>query len=359
MRKLLLVSTVLLLPDLAAAEPLCAIPGAPARRAALAGSPPPTRPVGAEIEPPPTPETIGQDPALPPILRRVAAAGAQLMEMGSFHGLRSVVARNGQQFLLLQIVPDGSAAVAGMISELTPAQLLAAAPGQTKELGVAHGLRGIFVSNGGQFQVFYVTPDGERVLPGAMWDTAGKNVTRDQVTPISGAIATVEIGPGAMGVPVDAARPSAVSALAAAQAVTSGLSGDPAAPKLWMFIDPMCSFSAGAMRQLQPLIEAKRLQVAVIPISILDHEDRGRSTASALSMLSQPPEQMVSAWAGGRLDTPASPEAPARLAANKAVSEAIGLRGTPTFIWRKADGSEGRSEGMPADLNALVASIGR
>ena len=162
-----------------------------------------------------------------------------------------------------------------------------------------------------------------------------------------------------MGVPVGAAPPLAVSALAAVQAVTSGLSGDPAAPKLWMFIDPMCSFSAGAMRQLQPLIEAKRVQVAVIPISILDHEDRGRSTASALSMLSQAPDQMVPAWAGGRLDTPASPEAPARLAANKAASEAIGLRGTPTFIWRKSDGSEGRSEGMPADLNALVASIGR
>ncbi len=358
MRTLLLASTVCLLPELAAAEPQCAIPAAPARPAVLAGSPPPTRPVGAEIEPP-RPATIGQDPALPPVLRHVAGAGAQLTEMGSFHGLRSVVARNGQQFMLLQIVPDGSAAVAGIISELTPAQLLAAAPGQTKELGSAHGLRGIFVSNGRQFQVFYVTPDGERVIPGAMWDAAGKNVTRDQVTPISGAIATVEIGPVATGVPVDAAPPLAVSALATVQGATSGLTGDPAAPKLWMFIDPMCSFSAGAMRQLQPLIEAKRLQVAVIPISILDHENRGRSTASALSMLSQPADQMVPAWAGGRLDTPASPEAPARLAANKAASEAIGLRGTPTFIWRKADGSEGRSEGMPADLNALVASIRR
>ena len=75
-------------------------------------------------------------------------------------------------------------------------------------------------------------------------------------------------------------------------------------------------------------------------------------------MLSLAPDQMVPAWAGGRLNAPASPEAPARLATNRAASEAIGLRGTPTLIWRKADGSEGRSDGMPSDLNALVASIG-
>jgi thiol:disulfide interchange protein DsbG len=99
--------------------------------------------------------------------------------------------------------------------------------------------------------------------------------------------------------------------------------------------------------------------VAAIPLSILDAEDNGRSTPSALSMLSQPPDQMVSAWAGGRLNAPPSPEAPARLAANMAAAESIGLRGTPTLVWRKADGSEGRSDGMPSDLNAFVASLGR
>ena len=358
MRTLLLASTVFLIPVLAAAEPQCAIPTGPTQRTGVVAPSPPTH--LASAEPSIVPHAItGQDAALPAVLRHVAGAGAQLTEMGTAHGLRSVVARNGQQFMLLHVVPDGSAAVAGMISELTPAQLLTAAPGQTKELGTSHGLRGIFVSNGGQFQVFYVTPDGERVIPGAMWDSTGKNVTRDQVTPISGAIATVEIGPGATGTPVDGVAPRAASQLAAAQAATSGLTGDPAAPKLWMFVDPMCSFSVRAMQQLQPLIEAKRLQVAVIPIAILDHEDDGRSTSSALSMLSQPPNQMVPAWAGGRLNTPASPEAPTQLAANKAASEAIGLRGTPTLIWRKTDGSEGRSDGMPSDLNALVASLGR
>jgi len=113
------------------------------------------------------------------------------------------------------------------------------------------------------------------------------------------------------------------------------------------------------MQQLKPLIDAKRLQVEVIPIAILDHEDDGRSTSSALSLLSVSPELMVASWAQGEVGTPPSPDAPSRLSANRAAADVIGLRGTPTLLWRKADGSEGRSDGMPADLNAFVASIGR
>lgn len=357
MRSFLLASTVVLVPALAPAEPQCNIASA----GGVPAFPLPQSVTGVN-RPEPAPAVAAasvHDDALPPALRNVAGAGAQIMEIGATHGLRSVVARNGQQFMFMHVTPDGQAIVAGMISELTPAQLTAAAAGQTRELGTSHGLRGIFVSNGNQFQVFYVTPDGERVIPGAMWDASGTNLTRDQVTPIPGAIATVEVGPGAAGVPVDAAAPRVVSALGAAQSTTAGTLGDPSAPKVWVFIDPMCSFSVRAMQQLQPLIQAKRLQLAAIPLSILDHEDNGRSTPSALSMLSQAADQMVPAWAGGRLNGPASPQAPARLAANMAAAEAIGLRGTPTLVWRKADGSEGRSDGMPSDLNAFVASLGR
>ena len=356
MRSFLLASTVALIPALAGAEPQCNIAAAAGPTFQLPRS---VTPVDSPQPAPAVAAASVSNDALPPALRNVAGAGAQIIEAGTAHGLRSVVARNGQQFMFMHVTPDGQAIVAGMISELTPAQLTAAAAGQTRELGTLHGLRGIFVSNGGQFQVFYVTPDGERVIPGAMWDASGANLTRSQLTPIPGAIATVEVWPGATGAPVDGAVRPAVSALAAAQSTTAGTLGDSSASKVWVFIDPMCSFSVRAMQQLHPLIEAKRLQVAAIPLSILDREDNGRSTSSALSMLSQAPDQMVAAWAGGRLNGPAAPEAPARLAANMAAAGSIGLRGTPTLVWRKADGSEGRSDGMPSDLDAFVASVGR
>jgi hypothetical protein len=41
-----------------------------------------------------------------------------------------------------------------------------------------------------------------------------------------------------------------------------------------------------------------------------------------------------------------------------AIAEAIGLKGTPTFVWRKPNGTEGRLDGLPGDVPAFIASIG-
>jgi thiol:disulfide interchange protein DsbG len=67
---------------------------------------------------------------------------------------------------------------------------------------------------------------------------------------------------------------------------------------------------------------------------------------------------MIAAWAHGDFNGPAGTDAENRLRVNMAASEAIGLRGTPTVIWRKADGSEGRIDGLPEDWNAVIASMG-
>ena len=366
MRRLLLASAVSLAPALAQAEPQCAIaPGGwepQVERVQLSPQPVHAEPMVSPV-PPRTPPAATAP--VPPALAYLRTAGNQITELGSSHGLRSVVARNGTPFMFFHVVPDGTAVVSGLISELTPAQLLASAGTQAKELGLAHGLRTIFVDAGPHYQVFYVTPDGERVIPGGMWDASGHNVTADQVRPIEGTIATVEIGPGAQGTPIDQASPAASSSSTAPSAVAlvektaAGVYGDPAAPRLYMFVDPMCSYSVKAMQQLKPLVDAKRLQVAVIPIAILDREPGGRSTRSSLAMLSLPPDGMVQAWAAGQLDSPASPEAHVKLADNRVASERLQLRGTPTLIWRKADGSDGRADGLPADLNALASSMAR
>jgi len=75
-------------------------------------------------------------------------------------------------------------------------------------------------------------------------------------------------------------------------------------------------------------------------------------------MLSLPPDQMIAAWEARELTGPADKAADARLASNLAVAEAIGLRGTPTFVWRRADGSEGRSDGLPDKLETIIAAMG-
>jgi thiol:disulfide interchange protein DsbG len=113
-----------------------------------------------------------------------------------------------------------------------------------------------------------------------------------------------------------------------------------------------------ALQMLQPYVTSGRLQVAVIPLAVLDHEDQGQSTKSALGLLSRPADQLVSAWESRTLDNTPTPPAAERLRANMAIAEAIGLKGTPTFIWRKHDGTEGRIDGIPSSVDALAASVG-
>jgi hypothetical protein len=277
-------------------------------------------------------------------------------DLGQSHGVRAIAARSGDQFMLFQVAPDGGAAVSGATVELTPAQLETIASGNVTDLGVRHGLRGFFVRSGPQFQVFYATPDNERLIPGVLWDAAGKDLTRQQIARIPGAIPTVMIGGAEPGQSSSTAVGAA--ALALVEKASFGTIGQASAPRLFMLIDPQCIYSVRALQMLHPYVANGRLQVAVIPLSVLDHEDQGQSTRSALALLSKPGDQLVSAWQAGSVNDAPSPMATERLRANMAIAQAIGLKGTPTFIWRRPDGTEGRIDGIPASIDALVSSIG-
>ena len=232
------------------------------------------------------------------------------------------------------------------------------------DLGLQHGLTTVFAKNGTTFQVFYLSPDGQAAIGGVMWDYTGHNITRDQVAPIDGTIPTVTIGavapaPRSAGSPAAAEPAQSPGTLATVQNTAFGTVGSAAAPRLYMFVDPLCSFSVRAMDQLRPYIAAGKLQVAVIPLSVLDYEDQGRSTIVAKGLLGMPAAQMVEAWRN-QMTTPlptVGPEASVQLAKNMAAAESLRLRGTPTFIWERADGSVGRADGIPNDMDALIASI--
>jgi len=214
----------------------------------------------------------------------------------------------------------------------------------------------LFVRSGPQFQVFYATADQQRVIPGVMWDAAGKDLTRQQVAHIPGTIPTVVVGGSEPG--QSSSTGEAVAALSLVQKASFGTIGQASSRQLFMLIDPQCIYSVRALQMLQPYVASGRLQVAVVPLSVLDREDQGQSTRSALALLSKPADQLVSAWQAGSVNDAPSPEAPERLRANMAIAQAIGLKGTPTFIWRKPDGTEGRIDGIPMSMDALVSSVG-
>ena len=125
-----------------------------------------------------------------------------------------------------------------------------------------------------------------------------------------------------------------------------------------MLIDPQCIYSVRAFQELRGYAQAGKIRLAVVPLSVLDYEDHGQSTRSALALLSKPANQIVAAWQAGDIAGLPSPDASTKLQKNMAIAEGIGLKGTPTFLWRQKDGSVGRVDGMPPDIATLVSSAG-
>jgi len=287
-----------------------------------------------------------------PFVTHIANAGAAITDLGAADGMHQIAARSGNQFMLFDLAPDGNAAVSGVPIEMTLAQLKTVAAGNITDIGSIHGLEGYFVRSGSMFQVFYATPDNQRVIPGVLWDASGKNLTKTEVADIPGAIPTVEVnGP-------DGLQATASSALPLVQNATFGTIGDNPAKHLFMLIDPQCIYSVRAFQMLKPFAEANQIEISVIPLTILDGEDGGQSTKSAMSLLSDPPEQIVTAWETGSDTNPPNNDAADKLKNNMLIAQAVGLKATPTFFWRKADGSEGELVGVPEDVQAFVSSVG-
>lgn len=337
----------------AAQSPLCALPAADPAAVTTAVAP---------SSPQPAPDTnsaaLAGDLLRSAFVRHVQSSGASISDLGTAHGLRKIAARSGDQFMVFQLAPDGSAAVSGATVELSPTELATLAGSKNvTELGASHGFKGFFVRSGAQFQVFYATPDGERLIPGVLWDAAGKDITRQQVSNIPGAVPTVEVTGGNAADPGQMA-PASVKALPLVEKTSFGTAGSSSAPRLYMLIDPQCIYSLRALQMLAPYVTSGRIQLAVVPLSVLDYEDKGESTRSALSLLSKPADQIVSAWQSRDVLGASTREAAQRLQINMQVAQAIGVRGTPTFVWRKPDGGEGRIDGIPTSIPDMLASLG-
>lgn len=360
MRSILLATAMSLLPIVAFAQSHCAItaPADPTFQLPpivhVGGAPVPLTPHARDVNtfatPAPVPPTSSLETI--PVLAHIVSSGATLSDLGLSHGMRTVFASSkDHQFMVFQVTADGQAAVAGLMTDLSLTQLQNLAGDQLSELPVRHGVRGYFLRNGPRFQVFYATPDGQRLIPGVMWDATGHDMTRQDIASIPGAVPTVTIGKSAA--PADPGQ----SGVQLASSTSYGSIGNPHAPSLWMFIDPQCSFSIRAMQQLAPYVAAGRVHLNVIPLSILDREDNGLSTKAALNLLSLPSDQIVTAWQTGQTTGDPANDASAKLATNMAAASALSLTGTPTFLWKKADGSEGRVNGIPTDPNSLILSM--
>nr|WP_243429859.1 thiol:disulfide interchange protein [Acetobacter sacchari] len=282
-------------------------------------------------------------------LKRLTGSGARIAAQGAFHGFETGVAYAPDRVFVF-FTPKDHAGVLGGTAIPAPYDTLRALSGKrATELAPWHGIRGMFLQNGDHFQVIYATPDGQAAIAGSLWDASGHDVTREQIRSIPGAVPTVRMDAGQI-------------TQAALTGLHGGEIGSANAPEVVMLIDPQCMYSIRAGHSLMTAVQAGQLRLKIVPLSLLDYEDHGESTINAKAMLSFPENEMASAWLNGRLnaraDTPAD-TATKFLADNAAFAKGVDLKGTPTFLWIRRDGSLGRYEGNPRDIAAFLAEVGR
>jgi len=277
-------------------------------------------------------------------------AGANIEKLPDLHGFETGIAHTRNE-LLVFFTPESHAIVlSGTLIPVPYDTLRSLAGSRAHDLAPVYGIRGMFVRADNRFQVVYATPDGKAAVAARMWGATGHDITKDQIRGIPGAVPEITISTPSS----DANKQSGL------QGLSGGLIGIPSAPEVIMFIDPQCIYSMKAMHMLQPAIDAGQVRLKLVPLSLLDYEDKGASTVNAKAMLSLPENEMAKAWLNDRLNprlTEPEPDSGQKLARNTEIARQIGLTGTPTFVWMHRNGGIGRLDGVPTDVTTFLTSV--
>jgi len=86
---------------------------------------------------------------------------------------------------------------------------------------------------------------------------------------------------------------------------------------------------------LQLYVAGGRLQVSIVPLSVLDHEDQGTEHAKPVGAVEQADQLVLSLADRERPPTRRARRQQSDCGQTWPIAQAIGLKGTPIFIWRK------------------------
>lgn len=247
-----------------------------------------------------------------------------------------------------------------------PLQALAAEGAQIRYLGREHGLDGWITIQKGQEQYFYVTPDGEAMLMGLLFDKSGKLVTVEQIKALRGSeegdVLDMLTG-DRTGLEKDLAtqnpdkgfKSPAERMYADVEGTNWIRLGDEKAPYIYVFVDPQCPHCHDFLTDLKAGIEGKKIQVRLIPIGF-----REETVAQAALLLAAPnPQELWFRHLAGDKDA-----LPARQGVNEqgvqmnlAVMQSWKFDVTPVTVYRDKDGKVKLVRGRASDLDALYADL--
>lgn len=130
-------------------------------------------------------------------------------------------------------------------------------------------------------------------------------------------------------------------------------------PTAYMFVDLGCSHCKDLWAKVAPAVNAKLLQVKLVPVSVLGPD----SEKAAAALLGMDAAQQVKAWdnhiKGGKDATNFTQAGKAALTANQQLFAHYKQNSTPILVYRsQAEQKVKMVLGTPADMNGIWADIG-
>lgn len=269
----------------------------------------------------------------------------------------------------LPAAPPAFAQAGGKAPPLpAPIQNLVEQGAQVRYLGNRFGLDGWIAIQGGQEQYFYVTADGEGFVMGLLFDKQGKMQTMRQVAALqkeSGAVLDpFAAASSAEGKEAAAsASPSAPAFKTPAEQLFDDVShsnwvplGDPSAPVVYSFIDPLCPHCHDLVQDLRRnYIDKGRVQLRMVPVGF---KEGSMERAAFLLAVPEPQARWYRHLDG---DSDALPVTPGindqGVQRNMAIMQSWKFNVTPLTVYRARDGQVKIVEGRVRDPEALAADL--
>lgn len=258
-----------------------------------------------------------------------------------------------------------------------PLQSLVDNGAAVRYLGKDGGLDGWVAIKDGQEQYFYVTPDGQGIVLGVLFNNKGDVVTMRQVEALRKAEPALDKIANATVPPAPAAAapsttppapptetPAAPSASKADQLFQSveGSNfvsvGQKTAPVFYSFIDPQCPHCHDMIQDVRKsgALEKGQIQLRLIPVGLMN-EDSLKQAANLIAA-ENAPALLFKHLDGDKnallANTKPNTQSVQR---NMALMQAWKLDVTPFSVYKNKAGEVKILRGRPKDLNALLADL--
>lgn len=258
------------------------------------------------------------------------------------------------------------------VKTLPALQNLVQAGTEVRYLGDEYGVKAYFMTNKGQGQVVYVTPDNQAVLVGTLFSGDGNAITFMQLlrlrrtgfdpTPFFNN-ANAQPGQtqsGSTGTTPAASNVSPGEKLLQDTGSASWFAfGQPSGVPLTVFMDPNCDHCHAFFKQLLPYTQQNKIYLRVIPISLVDPIKSRQDVFNILSA-NNPATAWTSFINGETLAAVSSPDdkvAMALLNNNKLFTD-WQLKVTPYSVYRAQGGDVKVMAAVPTDFAAFLADLG-